>query len=137
MQQADIIKACNRYPEITVHAALLNDPVTASKINLRINLEREWDINTQGPVPKVSNAYYPVEKQEGWWIVGVDQNHGTVCFMKKVLLDIKAESKGQFIASSNPGVQKLKLYIMCDSYIGCDQEYGLEFNVKEQKKDTF
>jgi pre-mRNA-splicing helicase BRR2 len=136
MQLADIIKACNRYPEITVRVTLLNDPVIGSKINLRINLEREWDTNTQGPVPKVSTLHYPVEKQEGWWIVGVDQNLGTVCFMKKVLLDIKAESKGQFLAPSHLGVQKLKLYIMCDSYIGCDHEYGLEFDVREKQVTT-
>ena len=39
--------------------------------------------------------------------------------------------KLEFAAPDEPGHYKYLLYFMCDSYMGCDQEYDLEFDVAE------
>ena len=39
--------------------------------------------------------------------------------------------KLDFIAPSELGEKKYTLYFMCDSYLGCDQEYEFTIDVKE------
>lgn len=35
-----------------------------------------------------------------------------------------------------PGDYKLCLYVMCDAYVGCDQEYSIELTVlPDERKD--
>ena len=48
-------------------------------------------------------------------------------------LDVKAESKGAFIAPSKAGRHRLKLYLMCDSYLGCDQEHEVDYAVEGEE----
>jgi pre-mRNA-splicing helicase BRR2 len=37
----------------------------------------------------------------------------------------------EFAAPEEAGKAEYTLFFMCDSYLGCDQEYGIEFDVKE------
>lgn len=98
-------------------------------MSVRVRLERDWDPSEQGPLGPVDAPRYPVPKVEGWWVVGVDPASSTVLFMKKVVLEVKAEAKGQFVAPPTPGAHSFKLYVMCDSYVGCDQEHEVEYKV--------
>lgn len=41
----------------------------------------------------------------------------------------KARVKLDFVAPSTPGLANLTLYFMCDSYMGCDQEFNIDINV--------
>ena len=66
---------------------------------------------------------------EGWWVLGVDADSSQVLFMKKVTLDLKAESKGQFLAPPKAGGYRFKLYLMCDSVLGADQEHEVAYSV--------
>merc|ERR1712224_411767 len=71
-QLADVANTCNRYPDIYVRTKILDETSQAEQLLVKITLERDWDTSTQGPVPFVIAYRYPVEKIEGWWIVGVD-----------------------------------------------------------------
>lgn len=46
----------------------------------------------------------------------------------------------EFFAPQLPGDYELKIYLMCDSYVGCDQEYEFPMcvlpNDEDDKKDT-
>ncbi len=37
--------------------------------------------------------------------------------------------KLEFTAPDLPGTHSLVMYLMCDSYMGCDQEYEFDINV--------
>lgn len=43
--------------------------------------------------------------------------------------------KLEFAAPEDAGDYKYLLYFMCDSYMGCDQEYDLDFSVAEGDDD--
>jgi len=41
------------------------------------------------------------------------------------------QTKLDFTVPSSPGQHSLTLYFMCDSWLGCDQEYEIELKVAE------
>lgn len=41
----------------------------------------------------------------------------------------KSRVKLEFVAPAKAGPASLTLFFMCDSYLGCDQEFGLDFEV--------
>lgn len=51
--------------------------------------------------------------------------------IKRATLQQKAKVKLEFAAPGDVGKHALTLYFMCDSYLGCDQEYEFDMIVKE------
>ena len=56
--------------------------------------------------------------------------------IKRVSLGKKQKVKLEFSAPEAVGQHDLTLYFMCDSYLGCDQEYEFALNVKEGGDDS-
>ena len=54
--------------------------------------------------------------------------------IKRLTLQQKAGVKVEFAAPSS-GRYNYVLYLMCDSYLGCDQEYGFEIDVSGDADD--
>ncbi|WCJ36538.1 U5 small nuclear ribonucleoprotein helicase putative [Euphorbia peplus] len=50
--------------------------------------------------------------------------------IKRVSLQRKSIVKLEFAAPLDPGKKSYTLYFKCDSYLGCDQEYGFSIDVK-------
>lgn len=44
---------------------------------------------------------------------------------------VSLQTKLDFAVPSTPGKHTLTLYFMCDSWMGCDQEYEIELKVAE------
>jgi pre-mRNA-splicing helicase BRR2 len=103
------------YPSISVSHAKNSDEIT-------ISLTREGDLvlDPQGSFVPVSAPMYPKEKEEGWWVV-VGTNGGEIVDLKRVTLPKKSDS---FVMHIPEELQenKFKMYLMSDSWIGCDQE---------------
>ena len=51
--------------------------------------------------------------------------------IKRLTLQQKAKVKLDFVAPSSPGSYSYTLFFMCDTYMGCDQEYPFKINVGE------
>jgi len=96
-----------------------------------VKLERDaMDEDDKGVGP-VYASYYPKEKEESWWLV-VGGKDNTLVAIKRITiqkqtvnvkLDIElGEEKGEF---------EYTLYLMSDSYQGCDQEYTLKVKVRD------
>ncbi|KAK2078632.1 hypothetical protein QBZ16_003472 [Prototheca wickerhamii] len=101
----DIARWCNRYPDIS----------------------REGDAaQALGPVIA---PHYPARKEEAWWLVVGDVAANTLLAIKRVPLQYKSRVKLDFVAPSAAGPANLTLFFMCDSYMGCDQEFQLELEV--------
>eukprot|EP00301_Raphidiophrys_heterophryoidea_P007338 c12852_g1_i1.p1 GENE.c12852_g1_i1~~c12852_g1_i1.p1 ORF type:complete len:2187 (-),score=588.78 c12852_g1_i1:306-6866(-) len=148
-QVSEIALWCNRYPNIDCTYAL-DDPegVTAGDMaTLTVTLERDFDSpdsdgmsdsdkpNTKPPLPPVIAPRYPKNKEEGWWLVVGDPKTKKLLGIKRVLLQHQATVKVEFEAPAEVGKCVCSLFFMCDSYMGCDQEYEVELDVKEGTGD--
>lgn len=75
-----------------------------------------------------------MKKFESWWIViGIPKSNQLVA-IKRITLVKKSRHKLEFNAPKNHGLMSYTLYLMCDSYMGCDQEFEFDIDVKEFKK---
>uniref|UniRef100_A0A7S0GP72 RNA helicase n=1 Tax=Micromonas pusilla TaxID=38833 RepID=A0A7S0GP72_MICPS len=129
-QMSEVAVACNRYPNVEVRYSVAGAETieTGDTVELVVELEREMDDGDLGPVlaPR-----FPKKKEESWWLVVGDANKGTLAAIKRVTLGRKSKVRLEFAAPEEAGKAEYTLFFMCDSYLGCDQEYGIEFDVKE------
>ena len=85
-------------------------------------------------MPQVHAPRFPKDKEEGWWLVVGDVAANSLLCIKRISLQLKAKVKLEFTAPE-PGEYAYKLYLMSDSYLGCDQEYELKLKVGEAASD--
>ncbi|XP_048127007.1 DExH-box ATP-dependent RNA helicase DExH12-like [Rhodamnia argentea] len=129
-QLLDIARFCNRFPNINLTYEVLNDDSVGAgdDITLQVTLERDMEGRTEvGPVDAPRN---PKAKEEGWWLVVGDLKTNQLLAIKRVSLQRKSKVKLEFTAPPEAG-KSCSLYFMCDSYLGCDQEYNFTVNVSE------
>ncbi len=73
----------------------------------------------------------PGRKEESWWLVVGDVKGNSLLAIKRVPLQRKSRVKLEFNAPTTVGKHHLTLFFMCDSYMGCDQEYEFDLDVRE------
>ena len=104
-------------------------------VEMVVSLEREMD--DDGELGAVVAPRYPKKKDsESWWLVVGDAKKGTLSAIKRVNLGRKQKVKLEFQAPSEPGNVDYTLFFMCDSYLGCDQEYEFSLNVQEAQSGS-
>ncbi|CAO2814579.1 unnamed protein product [Amaranthus hypochondriacus] len=130
-QLLDIARFCNRFPNIDMtYEVVDSDNIGAGEdITLVVSLER--DLEGRSEVGPVDALRYPKSKEEGWWLVVGDTKTNQLLAIKRVTLQRKSKVKLDFVAPSDVGKKTYTLYFMCDSYLGCDQEYNFALDVKE------
>ncbi|KAL2232973.1 UNVERIFIED_CONTAM: DExH-box ATP-dependent RNA helicase DExH12 [Sesamum indicum] len=131
LQLMDIARFCNRFPNIDLtYEVLDSDNVrTGEDVSVHVSLERDLEGRTE--VGPVDAPRYPKSKEEGWWLVVGDTKTNQLLAIKRVALQRKSRVKLDFTAPAEPGKKTYTLYFMCDSYLGCDQEYSFTVDVKE------
>ncbi|GJW78543.1 DExH-box ATP-dependent RNA helicase DExH12-like protein [Tanacetum coccineum] len=134
-QLMDIAKFCNRYPNIDLtYDVLDSDNIRAGDdITLMVTIERDLEGRTE--VGPVDAPRYPKTKEEGWWLVVGDTKSNQLLAIKRVSLQRKAKVKLDVTVPSEAGKKNFMLYFMCDSYMGCDQEYGFSVDFKQASPD--
>lgn len=137
-QLAAVARFCNRYPSLEVQYAL-QDGGSA----VVVQLERELDEGED--LPPVDAPRYPKRKEEGWWVVLGSPETNELLVIKRVNLQRTARVKLDFTppesgTSSFPllvfiiliygfvGTKTVKLFVMCDAYLGCDQEHEVSLD---------
>ncbi|KAK4275030.1 hypothetical protein QN277_018173 [Acacia crassicarpa] len=130
-QLKDIAVFCNRFPNIDMsYEVLESDSVRAGEdVTVLVTLER--DLEGKAEAGPVLAPRYPKEKEEGWWLVVGDTKNNLLLAIKRVSLQRKLKAKLDFAAPSEPGKKSYTIYLMCDSFMGCDQEYTFTVDVKE------
>ncbi|GAB4837622.1 DExH-box ATP-dependent RNA helicase DExH12 [Ancistrocladus abbreviatus] len=130
-QLLDIARFCNRFPNIDLtYDVIDNENVRAGEdISLVVTLER--DLEGRSEVGPVDAPRYPKAKEEGWWLVVGDTESNQLLAIKRVTLQRKSKVKLDFAAPAESAKRTYTLYFMCDSYMGCDQEYSFTVDVKE------
>ena len=101
-------------------------------MSLSVTLER--DASTEGleegaGIGAVHAPLFPRPKAEGWWLVVGEPKANAILALKRVTLAQRANVRLAFPAPAEPGSHAVSLLLICDSYAGCDQEYGFDLAV--------
>lgn len=122
-QVADVARFCNRYPNIEMSYEIQPQTDSGAIPVVNVTLEREED--SVGPIIA---PFFPQKREESWWLVVGEPKSNLLFAIKRLTLqqrsthaklELTAPAGGSVIGS---GAQ-LVLYLMSDSYLGCDQEY--------------
>lgn len=76
------------------------------------------------------------KRDEGWWLVIGDQKSNSLISIKKVTLQSKAKVKLDFVPPSSSSELKYMLWLVSDSYTGCDQEYPFTIHVGKESSSS-
>jgi pre-mRNA-splicing helicase BRR2 len=132
-QMSDVAAFCNQYPNIECNyeVDIDGDVIAGDSVTVNISLVREADEDDEEDksLRKTVSPRFPVEKTESYWLLIGDSNNNSLLSIKRVALTSKANIKLEFTAPEDPGDYKFTLYLMSDSYLGCDQEYEIEMTV--------
>lgn len=109
----------NAYPSVDVEFKAPEDVDSGQAFSVHVSLESEAELNVIAP-------HYPFPKEVGWWLVIGDTSKNLhaikrVQFANQHELDLT-------LTLEQPGKHDLVLYLMCDTYMGVDQEF--EFSVR-------
>ena len=81
--------------------------------------------STETPQPAIAVARPPVRDA-----AGLLASANALLAIKRIALQRRAKAKLEFMAPEVAGKKQLTLFLMCDSYMGCDQEFEVELDVK-------
>ncbi len=133
LQLQEVAAVCSRYPDINLTYEVGSaDVMGGESVALAVSLEREMEDKELAPV---TASRFPGRRDEAWWLVVGDPKANTLLAIKRVVLQRAAKVKLEFNAPSAAGRHALTLFFMCDSYLGCDQEYEIELNVRGDAMD--
>lgn len=128
---AEIADFCNDYPNIELTFEVVDANVVAGEaVAVAVTLEREIDEDMRD-IGNVRASRFPGVKKEGWWLVVADVAKNELLSIKRLTVKQRAQIQLDFVAPSETGAAQLTLYFMCDSYVGCDQEYEFSIDVKK------
>ncbi|KAJ7578996.1 putative RNA helicase [Mycena floridula] len=125
-QMHDVAAFVNSYPTLEVDHQLVKGEYTAgSPIFIKVTLSREEDEDSEASSAQdVIAPFYPAAKIANWWVVVGEAATKQLCVIKKVTvgktaLDVKLEF------TLPKGKHDLKLYVICDSYVGADHDIAI------------
>jgi len=127
-QLMDVARACNRFPCISLEYTVQkqDDLRVGGNALIVVRLGRDGD-ETVGPVYA---PYYPKEKEEGWWLVVGGPQSALMTIKRITITKPTVNVKLVVDLGEEPGTFNYTLYMMSDSYQGCDQEYSFKLTVK-------
>ncbi|KAJ7219396.1 putative RNA helicase [Mycena pura] len=124
-QMKDVAVFVNSYPTLDVSHELVKGEYTAgAPIILQVALRRDVDEDEDGGDQEVIAPFYPSKKMINWWLVVGDSSTRRLLAIKRVTV---SKSLGVKLEITLPkGTHSLKLYVICDSYIGADHDISLD-----------
>ena len=135
-QLEEVAAVCSRYPDINLSfEASCSGKTLAPGEVVMVSVALEREVNGSEDLVPVTAPYFPGQRDEAWWLVVGDTKSNSLLAIKRVVLNRASKVKLEFSAPSAPGVHSLTLFFMCDSYLGCDQEYQVECKVEKNDMD--
>ncbi|PKI82775.1 Brr2p [Malassezia vespertilionis] len=124
-QLADVARLTNEFPYIEVHFEVENAQQldSATPIVLHATLEREAD-EEEEPDNTAIAPFFPSKKLVAWWLILGDPGSRSLLSIKRVTLSRSLRVRLEFQLPAGTH-DRLKLYLMCDSYVGADRELDL------------
>ncbi|KAI0731785.1 Sec63-domain-containing protein [Fomitopsis betulina] len=124
-QMRDVATFVNSYPTLDVNYELAKGDYTAgAAIPIKVTLSRDADEEAEGDDEIVVAPFYPLKKLANWWIVVGEPKTRQLLAIKRVTVHKNLAVKLEF--SLPQGTHALKLFVICDSYIGADHDIDLD-----------
>ncbi|TFY80397.1 hypothetical protein EWM64_g3621 [Hericium alpestre] len=125
-QMRDVAAFVNSYPTLDVSHEFAKGEYTAgSPIAIQVSLSRDTDEEEPDETDtSVVAPYYPGKKTANWWVVVGDPATKQLLSIKKVTVAKSLKVKLELMLPK--GSHALKLYVICDSYMGADHDIPLE-----------
>ncbi|KAL8434904.1 hypothetical protein Efla_000715 [Eimeria flavescens] len=130
-QLREVAKASNRYPVISLEFELSKTENISPGESVQCTVQLERDLADGDVVGPVYAPLFPSEKEEHWWLViGQSAPNGLNAIKRISITKQNTTIKLSFEAPETPGKHQLVLFLMCDSYIGADQEHKFDIRVR-------
>ncbi|THH28522.1 hypothetical protein EUX98_g5677 [Antrodiella citrinella] len=125
-QMHDVATFVNSYPTLDVNFELAKGDYTAgSPLLLQVTLTRDADEDDEsGDDQTVIAPFYPTKKLANWWLVVGDPKTRQLLSIKRVTVNKNLAVKLEFTLPK--GMHSLKLYVICDSYMGADHDINMD-----------
>ncbi|KAF8631115.1 hypothetical protein AX17_005160 [Amanita inopinata Kibby_2008] len=124
-QMRDIATFVNSYPTLDVTHELVKGEYTAgAPIILQVALSRDVDEEEEDDGQTVIAPFYPHKKMANWWLVVGDPATRQLLVIKRVTVTRSLAVKLEFTLPK--GTHSLKLYVICDSYVGADHDIAID-----------
>ncbi|KAF5318824.1 hypothetical protein D9619_010989 [Psilocybe cf. subviscida] len=124
LQMRDVATFVNSYPTLDVNHELVKGDYTAgAPIVLKVALTRDADDDDESDQTVVA-PFYPLKKLANWWLVVGDATSKQLLVIKRVTVTKNLAVKLEFTLPK--GTHSLKLYVICDSYVGADHDIALD-----------
>ena len=123
----DVAAFVNSYPTLEVDHGLVKGEYTAgAPITLQVQLSRDVDEDSpdSDDDQRVVAPFYPFRKMANWWLVVGEQSTRQLLSIKRVTVKKTLGVKLEF--SLPKGTHNLRLYVICDSYMGADHDIALD-----------
>ncbi|GBE89249.1 Pre-mRNA-splicing factor brr2 [Sparassis crispa] len=127
-QMRDVATFVNSYPTLDVNYELAKGDYTAgAPITIQVSLTRDTDEEAEasgGDDETVVAPFYPMKKLANWWLVIGEPKTRQLLAIKRVTVHRSLAVRLEF--SLPQGEHALKLYVICDSYMGADHDIDLQ-----------
>jgi len=140
-QLMEVARAANRYPNIEVRQEVVEAEALQEGKAMKVAVQLERDMEEDEKIGPVHAPFFPGEKIEGWWLILGEPERNKLFAIKKVNFTKPTIMSALEFEAPSAGRYKAMLYLMSDSFIGCDQEFQVTFKVAspqegEDKMDT-
>jgi len=130
---AQIALASNVYPS-DMELKLIDGDVIKTKpgeevtINVNLSLERDPEDDSGRFVR------YPLKKETAWWVAVGEPASRALLAIKRVIIPRGAGSVNVALDLTMPDtlLSSCKVYALCDSWVGCDQELDVNFDAVQE-----
>lgn len=127
-QLADVARLTNEFPYVEIDFTIDDQDAldSATPIVLHATLERDADEDDDGeiPDPTAIAPFFPSSKMTAWWLVVGDPSTRNLLSIKRVTIAKTVQVKLEFHLPAGRH-SNLKLYLMCDSFVGADRELDM------------
>ena len=120
----DVAAFVNSYPTLEVEPEFVKGEYTSTTpIVLQVALSRDADDEDEDD-QRVIAPFYPSKKMANWWLVVGEPDTRQLLSIKRVTVKKSLSVKLEF--NLPKGQHNLKLFVICDSYMGADHDIKLE-----------
>ncbi|KAG8768974.1 DEIH-box ATPase [Serendipita sp. 411] len=129
-QLRDVAAFVNAYPSLEVaHEFEEGDYTSTEPVSLKVTLsggeEEDEEEDEDQSEPVVIAPFYPIKKIPNWWLVVGDPQSRQLIGIRRVTVPKKSLTVDLKL-TLGAGSHKLHLYVICDSFMGCDHDVALE-----------
>lgn len=125
VSRRDVATFVNSYPTLDVsHELVKGDYTAGAPIILQVSLAKEVDEDDDSDDQTVVAPFYPSKKMANWWLVVGEPSSRQLLVIKRVTVNKSLAVKLEFTLPK--GTHSLKLYVICDSYVGADHDIGID-----------